>query len=303
MAGAFGVTPSISVVVTAYNQELFVRAAVESALAQTYEPIEVIVVNDGSTDGTVRALDGLRDRIRLINKENAGVAEARNTGVDAARGGLVAGLDGDDVWLPTKLARQVASYESDETVGLVHCGIAVVDQWLRPIEERVVGVDGKHVAERMLVGQDGALHPIGSTLLVERALLREIEPYDPRLPPSEDWDMAYRLSRRSAVGFVPEPLVLYRQHATNAHRDVTRVERGMTIAFEKAFDDPDEAIQRLRRPAYGWLHVMLAGSAWEAGDRRRLLRHAMAAVRIQPAVAVHFLGYPWRRLRRAFRRG
>jgi len=57
------------------------------------------------------------------------------------------------------------------------------------------------------------------------------------------------------------------------------------------------------RRAYGWLHVMLAGSAWEAGDRRRLLRHAMAAVRAQPSVALRFLGYPWRRIRRAFRRG
>jgi GT2 family glycosyltransferase len=293
------VTPTVSVIVTAYNQELFVRAAVDSALTQTHQPAEVIVVNDGSTDGTVDALDGVRDRIRLINKENAGVAEARNTGIRAARGDLVAVLDGDDVWLPTKLARQVACYQADEKVGLVHCGMAVVDRWLSPVDERLVGVTGEHVAEHMLVGQGGALHPNGSTLLVERAMLRAIEPYDPRLPPSEDWDMAYRLAQRTVVGFVPEPLVLYRQHDTNAHRDIGRLERGMTIAFEKAFDDPNTAIQRLRRPAYGWLHVMLAGSAWEAGDRRRLIRHAIAAIRVRPSTVLRFLGYPWRRLRRA----
>jgi glycosyltransferase involved in cell wall biosynthesis len=297
------VSPSVSVIVTAYNQERFVRAAVESALAQTYPPIEVIVVNDGSTDGTVQALDGVRDCIRLINEENAGVAEARNAGIRAACGDLVAGLDGDDVWLPTKLARQVACFEADQKVRVVHCGIAVVDRWLRPIEQRLVGVEGEHVAERMLVGQGGALHPIGSTLLAERALLRATQPYDPRLPPSEDWDMAYRLARCTAVGFVPEPLVLYRQHDANAHRDLVRVERGMTIAFQKAFADPNADIQRLRRPAYGWLHLMLAGSAWEAGDRRRLLRHALAAVRVRPSAAMRFVGYPWRRLRRSLGAG
>jgi hypothetical protein len=297
------VSPSVSVIVTAFNQERFVRAAVESALAQTYPPIEVIVVNDGSTDGTVAALDGVRDRIRLISKDNAGVAEARNAGIRAARGDLVAGLDGDDVWLPTKLARQVACFEADEKVGVVHCGIAVVDRWLRPIEQRLVGVEGEQVAEHMLVGQDGALHPSGSTLLVERALVRVTELYDSRLPPSEDWDMAYRLARCAAVGFVPEPLVLYRQHDENAHSDLARVERAMTIAFQKAFADPNTAIQRLRRPAYGWLHLMLAGSAWEAGDRRRLLRHALAAVRVRPSTAMRFVGYPWRRLGRALRAG
>jgi glycosyltransferase involved in cell wall biosynthesis len=297
------VSPSVSVIVTAYNQERFVRAAVDSALAQTYPPVEVIVVNDGSTDGTVQALDGVRDRIRLVNMDNSGVAEARNTGIRAAHGDLVAGLDGDDVWLPTKLARQVACFESDENVRLVHCGIAVVDRWLRPIEQRLVGVEGEHVAEHMLVGQGGALHPIGSTLLAERVLLQTSEPYDPRLPPSEDWDMAYRLARCTAVGFVPEPLVLYRQHDENAHRDLVRVERGMTIAFQKAFADPNKAIQRLRQPAYGWLHMMLAGSAWEAGDWRRLLRHALAAVRVRPSTAMRFVGYPWRRLRRGLGEG
>jgi glycosyltransferase involved in cell wall biosynthesis len=296
------VTAAVSVVVPAYNQVHYVRPAVESALAQTFAPLEVIVVNDGSTDGTLDALEPLLGSIVLIDQPNAGVAEARNVGARAARGDLVAFLDADDVWLPYKLERQAALFAADPRVGLVHCGIVVTDGELHTIGERVVGVEGDDVAERMLLGQEGALHAGGSTMTLSQAALEAVGPFDARLPPSEDWDMTYRVARRFRIGFVGEPLVLYRLHHANAHRDIARVERGMTIAFAKAFEEPDAGIQRLRRRAYGFLHVMLAGSAWEVGDRRRFIRNAVAAIRVRPATARAFLGFPVRRARRALGR-
>lgn len=99
--------PLISCVVPVYNGERFIAAAVESILAQGYRPIEVIVVNDGSTDRTADVLVGFGEEIKVIHQENAGQAAARNRGIQAAAGPFIAFLDADDLWVPEKLARQM----------------------------------------------------------------------------------------------------------------------------------------------------------------------------------------------------
>jgi glycosyltransferase involved in cell wall biosynthesis len=278
-----------------------VLAAVESALNQTLPPLEVIVVNDGSTDDTAEALAPVRDHVQHIYQANSGVAEARNRGVLAASGDLIAFLDADDVWLPAKLERQTAAFAADPQPALVHCGVVITNRWLQPIGERTEGLFGANVRERMLVGQGGALHASGSTMVVTRTAFDAIGPFDARLPPSEDWDMTFRIARDFEIAFVPEPLVLYRQHGANAHRDIARTERAMTIAFGKAFEHPDPSLQPLPPRAYGFLHLMLAGSAWELRDWGRFVRHAAAALRTRPSTARAFLGYPARRLGRAWR--
>ena len=99
--------PTISVVIPAYNAETYIVETVESVLAQTADLLEVIVVNDGSTDRTEELLQGFGDRITLLSQENSGVARARNAGLEVARGEYIAFLDSDDAWLPEKTAKQL----------------------------------------------------------------------------------------------------------------------------------------------------------------------------------------------------
>ena len=99
--------PLVSVVVAAYNSERHIAAALDSALAQDHEPMEIVVVDDGSTDATAEIVE--RYDVRLIRRENGGQGAAKNTGIDAARGELIAFLDHDDLWAPRKLTRQVAA--------------------------------------------------------------------------------------------------------------------------------------------------------------------------------------------------
>src|SRR5690242_14976762 len=118
-----GQQPSVSVIIPTYNRARFVGEAVASALAQTLPPLEVIVVDDGSTDDTADVVARLNDpRVVYLRQENAGPATARNTGVEAARGDLIALLDSDDRWLPRKLELQVPLFEGDGKIGLVYGG-------------------------------------------------------------------------------------------------------------------------------------------------------------------------------------
>src|SRR5687767_7087291 len=107
MSVAGDAPPLVSAIVPAFNAQAHIGEAVESILAQTYQSVECLVIDDGSTDGTSSVVDGFGSHVRLIQQINAGVAAARNRGVREAKGRFVAFLDADDVWLPDKLARQV----------------------------------------------------------------------------------------------------------------------------------------------------------------------------------------------------
>jgi glycosyltransferase involved in cell wall biosynthesis len=105
-------SPLISCIVPVFNGERYLGETLESILAQTHRPIEIIVVHDGSTDGTARVTAGYDERVRYLKQDNAGPAAARNLGLDAARGDFVAFLDADDLWHAEKLERQMACFET-----------------------------------------------------------------------------------------------------------------------------------------------------------------------------------------------
>src|SRR4051794_38186186 len=111
----------VSVIIPVHNYARFVGRAVNSVLAQTYEPVECIVVDDGSTDDTPALLAGFGDRIRVIRKEKQGPAIARNVGIRSARGEYIALLDSDDYWRGHKLCGQIAAIEADPALGAVGC--------------------------------------------------------------------------------------------------------------------------------------------------------------------------------------
>src|SRR5215469_16427814 len=112
-------SPLVSIVIPTYNASHFIAAAVESCLAQDYTPVEVLVVDDGSTDDTVSVLEPYRASIRYFWQPNDGPARARNRGIAEARGQLIAFLDADDIWLPNKLSQQVQCLERSPGACLV----------------------------------------------------------------------------------------------------------------------------------------------------------------------------------------
>jgi glycosyltransferase involved in cell wall biosynthesis len=289
--------PTVSVVIPTYNQARFLAEAVESALGQSEPPLQVIIVDDGSTDDTPAVLEALGDAVLTIRKANAGVAAARNSGARAARGDLLAFLDSDDRWMPTKLERQVDRFVADPRIGLAHCGLRHIDAAGNPIDERLDGQEGD-VKEQFLLLDRAVLLAGSSTMTVRRDQFEMLGGFDERLAFSADWDLGYRIARTRPIAFVPEPLLEYRIHGAHMSARVDIFERDMLLALGKAFlADPEVA--HLRRRSFGRLHRILAGVAWQAGERRRALTYFVRSLAGDPTALRHGLGLPARSLRRA----
>lgn len=287
----------VAVVIPTYQYGPFVGRAIDSALAQTHPPAEVVVVDDGSTDDTPAVVGRYGPPVQLLRQANRGVAAARNAGIEASTSALVAFLDADDVWEPKKLEAQVASWAAEPRLGLVHCGVLKVDADGEPIEEESQGAAG-WVAEDLLLLRGPGIRGGGSAALVPRSVLRQVGGFDERLSTSADWELYLRVALSFPVGFVPDPLVRYTVHAGNMHRNLDAMEHDVLLGFDKLFAAHPEKLGRLRHQALANLYMTLAGSHFAAGDTRTACRYAARSARHRPAKLGYLLELPVRRLGR-----
>ena len=195
---------SLSVVIPTYNRARMVCRAIDSVRAQRHPPSEIIVVDDGSTDGTAALLTKrYGGAITLLRQENRGVAAARNSGVAAARGEWVAFLDSDDVWHPEKLQRQIAWHRENPQIEWSHTG----ERWIR---------NGREVRQKAHHAKpEGACFHrtltrctiAPSSVVIRRTLLEACGGFDEAFRVCEDFDLWLRLLRRHPVGLLEEALV------------------------------------------------------------------------------------------------
>ena len=283
----------VSVIIPNYNYAQYLREAIDSVLAQTYPNVEIIVVDDGSTDGSKEILNSYGDRIRAFFQQNQGVSAARNFGVSMSRGDFIAFLDADDAWLSEKIERQLALFVEDGELGLVHVGVVETDGQGAEIIELTDGRDG-WVSDKLLQFEGPVILGGGSGLMLRRNVFDEVGGFDTRLSTSADWDLFYQVSLRYRVGFVSDILLKYRVHASNMHGNIGTTERDMLIGFEKAFADNHSWE---RRRCYGNLHKMLAGSYFRSGKYPDFIRHAIKSLLNRPSNLRYFLQFPLRTFR------
>jgi hypothetical protein len=226
----------VSVVVPAYNAERTLEETLRSAVAQTFSAIEIVVVDDGSEDGTreiVAKLAAADPRIRLVGSANAGVASARNLGIRHARGRYVAPLDADDIWHPTKLEKQLAVIERDPALGFVYCFSDFIDA-----DSRVIGrpegyaSTGRPLLEHCFYNFVGN----GSAMLMPRDLAIKLGGYAPALRDlglegCEDYLLQLRSLRSRPVACVPERLVGYRRLAGNMSFDFVKMAKSEALVL------------------------------------------------------------------------
>lgn len=210
-------TPTVSVVIPAYQRAHSILRSIDSALAQTMSDLEVIVVDDGSTDGTIEIVRAIPDaRVRLlVHETNRGGNAARQTGIDAARGQWVAFLDSDDLWVETKLARQLerlAEMGPDYRFCYTWYDIDLGNGTVLP--PRGTSIEGFRRPEFLVGNVVGTF----STMLIAHALLDEISGLNVTLPSCQDWDLVIRANRVAGICVVPMALVHYSHADGDPHR-------------------------------------------------------------------------------------
>ncbi len=230
--------PKVSIIIPTYNRALMIREAVESVLSQSFKDFEVIVVDDGSTDNTEEVLKPVSNRIRYIKQGNQGNAAARNTGIKAASGEIIAFNDSDDLWFPEKLERQVGYLDEHPEVDMV-CGNGIFfgDPELEGKkvipDKRAVSLERDGVSLKAIFMKSSIRTP---TIVARRHVVEDLQGFDPAFKVCVDLDFAFRvLAEKYKVAFINEPLFKLRKHSGHIGGDSERRTLYNIKAIEKLF--------------------------------------------------------------------
>lgn len=279
--------PLVSVIIPAYNPGPFLDKAVQSAIAQTFTDWECIVVDDGSTEDLSR-IGKMDPRVRLIRQRNRGLAVARNLGVANATGGLIALLDADDLWEPSKLAQQVPGMLADSEIGLSYTGFSFIDA-----DGKITGPGWAEprLSYLGMLGSPGG--PLPSAAILRRSAVQLVGGFDCFHGGHEDIDVWLKVARYFKVEFVPAPLMLYRVHGSNMssryqmmHDSITDVLRKHeSMARARGDAAALQAARALRRPnrlEYGTQAYEAARRSLKSGDYKGVALHLSRAILNNP---------------------
>lgn len=275
--------PLVSVIIPTYNRAKLLQQTVESVLAQTYPNVEVIVVDDGSTDETSEMLKGYGERIVYIHQHNKGGTASRNTGIRVAKGEYLSFLDHDDLLLPTKIQRQMDILNARPEVGLVHCGYYRMDK------------DG-HYIDIVNFLPEGDVRPVivygcfcwSGGPLIRRECIEKVGEFDESVW-SSDADMWLKIAIAGYhFGCVQEPVGAYRILPDSAMADVARTERMDMAILDRVFADPrlPEEARTGKNHAYFFQRFWLSCRYYTVGQWEDAQRNLMDAIRLRPELLV-----------------
>lgn len=277
---------TISVVIPVLNGADMVGTAIRSAAAQSLRPLEIVVVDDGSSDGTPDELRRLQAELEIPlvvkRQSSGGEASARNSGVKLARGEYIAFLDHDDSWHSEKLATQAPAFERDPALSLSFTAYhrnAAEETTLVALEER------SWEPHDILLGLMESCFITPSTVMVRRAALLEAGLFDEWLRLSPDWMMWLRLAARGhRIAYLHSPLTEYQWHGGNISRESRRIAETALVIFRHFFatEQLSPAIERRRRWCYARWHMVSAHTNLDAGRPRPAIAHLVRGTAERP---------------------
>ena len=288
--------PQVSVVIPARNAAPFLAQALDSVFAQEFPSLEVVIVDDGSTDGTPDLARRYGRGVRVLSQPPSGSGRARNLGLEASEGDLVAFLDADDLWMPGKLALQIPVLMADPTLGLVFADLVPFGgpggEGRSFFRER--GFDGRCTVSSIF------LHDMiyTSTVVLRRSCLAATGPFDASLPIGQDTDLWLRIALARPFSVVERPLARYRLHAANTTRNSRLLAQCVVTIGERYLDRciaAEPGMERALREDLArkrWHHWFLEGCALQHEGRGREARRFLArAIREKPLRARAYAFY------------
>ncbi|WP_088888791.1 glycosyltransferase family 2 protein [Leptolyngbya ohadii] len=280
---------SVSVIIPAYNGDRYLTEAIDSALQQTNADLtkisleidtEIIVVDDGSTDHTQETLQSYGTQIRSVYQENRGVAAARNRGLELAQGEFIAFLDQDDVWLPNKLALQVACFQSNPETGIVHSGWQLVDAERNFLSQ----IEPWHEAPVLdLAGWLTRMPILLSAMLFRRTWLERVGLFDSRFTQACDVDLVQRLALLGCqTAWVKQILVMYRQHDRNDSRNtLIQAQESWTVRQQFFAAELPPPIRAIESECYYHLLVWIGWRLFHTGHLPEMKLYLKKALQYQ----------------------
>lgn len=248
--------PKVTVIIPTYNRREYVQEAIDSVITQTFHDYDIIVIDDGSTDGTREALpERYGDQIHYVWQTNQGESAARNHALARATGHYIAFLDSDDLWLPDKLDKQVALLEQQQDIGAAFCQAWIINEFGQRIAANPLGeglADERLTLENLCLDND-VVGP--STALVRRNIFDQVGGFDAQIHYGEDWDLWLRIAAEHRLVTIPEPLASLRRHQgtqsyyPSPEKNLRRLNDHLTL-LNKAFATwPDRLSPDLRNTA------------------------------------------------------
>jgi glycosyltransferase involved in cell wall biosynthesis len=284
--------PIVSIIIPTHNRAQHVIEAVRSVLQQTYKDFEIIVVDDGSTDGTKEILAGFTERgeVRYVWQKNAGTAAARNAGIKLARGEYIAFLDSDDLFLPTNIEKQVAYMQQNPEVGLTHSYFSKFAESGIDLGTRNPDFFSGRIYPQLLLYWRLLTPP--SSVVVRRKVFEEIGSFDESLLTSEDLDMWRRVARIYPFGIVRESLVKIRVHDGNKSEWNRKTAEDFAAYLQRAFTDDPSLGPVFRRRAWAKMYTNVAHNSLGEGTNEHMAvvrELAFQALRFWPFEAGAYL--------------
>lgn len=272
--------PRVSVVIPAYNCASFIPETLESVFAQTYRDLEIILVDDGSTDDTQSVVAPYLDRITCIRQKNGGLPAARNTGIRTAKGEFIALLDADDSWVADKLERQLPRF-GDAEVGIVYSDFSVryADGRFQQsyLVNRPLASEG-YVLENYI--RSRFLFP--STMVIRQKCLEEFGLFDEEMLACEDIELFARICSRWKVARIDAPLTVRYEGTHNITSNSRKINQYTILALQKVLarqSDLPKSTREVIDKELGQQHWWYGYAAFKDGNMAQARKHLVAAIR------------------------
>lgn len=277
---------TISVVVPAYNSQSTILETIDSVLEQTFTDFELIVINDGSTDRTLKLLETVQDkRLKIYSYPNGGLPAARNRGIVRATGEFISFIDADDLWTPDKLELQLQALQTNPQAGVAYSWTICMGNNGKSFHPGVSESFQGNVYPNLLVGNFIAS---GSNVLIRKQAIESVGYFDESLKSCEDWDYWLRLAPKCEFAVVPKPQIIYRLSSGAMSSKLDIMEKYQTLVLDRAFASVPSELQYLKNRGYAYIHLFMTRLCLSRANDVKVVKQATEqlwkAIRFSPRI-------------------